>query len=71
MKTVNGPEILVQDVCKALGVLLRDLPALLKFPLVLFSGCPSTASVCMIRKGTTKVNIVGVTNTQKMSVNGE
>ena len=36
-----------------------------------FSGCPSTASVCMIRKGSNKVNVVGVTSTQRMSVNGE
>ncbi|KAL9969231.1 hypothetical protein ACROYT_G021424 [Oculina patagonica] len=33
------------------------------------AGCPPTASVCMIRAGSKKVNIIGLTSTQMMSKN--
>ena len=33
-------------------------------------GCPSTASVCMMRKNSDKVFVLGVTSTQKMSIEG-
>ena len=41
------------------------------FPICFCSGCPLTASVCMIRSGSSKVNVIGLTSTQRMSVNGE
>ena len=72
MKTINRPEILVSRCLQGSRCPPQRFAYLAEsVPLVLFSGCPSSASVCMIRKGSNKVNVVGVTNTQKMGVNGE